>query len=80
MPRIFNRIISFRVEGEVYDTETKPEDILKNYTWNFRDHDGNHKVFLVADHMHDHRGTITNIVPFGKVKKCTKPDTEYFII
>lgn len=80
MPRLFNRVLCFKIQGEIYDNETKPEDILKNYTWNFRNHDGNHKVFLVADHRHDHRGTITNMVPLYPVQKWKKPDTEYFLI
>lgn len=80
MPKIFNRVLSFRVEGEIYDTETKPEDILKNYTWSFRNHDGNNKVFLVAEHKTNKQGTITNIVPLNKIQKWRKPDSEYYLI
>jgi hypothetical protein len=80
MQKQFKRIISFEVEGEIYDNETKPEDILKNYEWNFKDYnDGKDKCFLVFEHK-DSRGKITKMTKLSKINKAKKPDTEYFIV
>lgn len=79
MSRIFNRVLSFRVEGEIYDTkETTPESIIKNYIWSFKynDEDGNIEVI---GHHRDHRGRITKIVKLPKIDKWKTPDTEAFI-
>lgn len=78
MPRLFSRLITFKVEGEIYDNETTPESILKNYNWSFRDNSDD-KLFLVASHK-DHRGRITCVTKTGKIQKCNKKDTNYFII
>ena len=78
MPRIFNRIISFRVEGEIYDNETTPEQIIKSYDWSFR-HDGENSIFCSASYD-DNRGRITNMTRLKEIKKWKKPDTEYFLI
>lgn len=75
MPRIFNRIVSFQVEGEVYDTETKPEDIIRSYIFSFDKNDNN--LYMES---RDHRGRITNMVRLPKILKTKKPDTEYFLI
>jgi len=78
MPRIFNRLITFHVEGEIYDMETKPEDIIKGYQWHIRDNcDG--KIHIVASHT-DNRGRIHKMIKLPTIKKCKKPDTEYFLI
>lgn len=80
MPRIFHRILSFEIEGEIYDTETKPEDIIKNYIFHFKDYnDGHDKSFLTMDHK-DHRGKITKVGGRPRITKARKPDTEFFII
>jgi len=80
MPRIFHRILSFEVEGEIYDTETQPEDIIKNYDFKFKDYnDGRDKSFLVMDHK-DHRGKIVKINNRPKISKAKKPDSEFFVI
>lgn len=81
MPRIFHRIISFEVEGEIYDISTKPEDIIKNYQWYFKGYQDNHedKCFLEASHR-DHRGRITGISRKTKITKTDKPDTELFMV
>ena len=31
MPRSFNRIVNLRIEGEIYDNNSKAEDIINNY-------------------------------------------------
>lgn len=80
MPKVFNRVLCFKVEGEIYDNETKAEDILRNYTWSFRNQGDRGKVFLVADNRCDKRGNITKIIPLNRIQKWKKPDTEYFLI
>lgn len=77
MPRLFNRIIEFHVEGEIYDTKTKPESIINNYTWSYEDNsDGNIQIFA---HHKDDRGRITKITKLAKSKPWKKPDTEFFL-
>ena len=79
MPRIFNRIITFHIEGEIYDTSTTPEDIIRNYTWSFKDYcDGKDHLFIEATHK-DTRGRITKITRLPKIHKWKKPDTEFFL-
>ena len=78
MPRIFNRVITFHVQGEIYDHETSPENIIKNYNWNItNDIDG--KVHVVASHK-DNRGRITKMTRLPKIHPWHKPDTELFLI
>jgi hypothetical protein len=63
MQKQFKRIISFEVEGELYDEHVKPEDIIKSYTWRFKgyhDEHGEDKCFLEASHGHT-RGMITKL-------------------
>jgi hypothetical protein len=80
MPRLFHRILSFAVEGEIYDQETKPEDIIKNYLFRFKDYnDGRDKSFLELEHK-DVRGRIVKFSSRPKVSKARKPDTEFFVI
>lgn len=82
MPRIFHRIISFEIEGEIYDHSTKPEDIIKNYNWSFKgfnDGHGDDKCFLEASHC-DHRGRIIRMTRKSKINKTEKPDTEFFVV
>ena len=80
MPRVFHRTLSFDIEGEIYDSDTKPEDILKNYDFHFKDYDDRgEKSFLSLEHK-DHRGKITSVSNRPKISKSKKRDTEYFII
>ena len=80
MPRVFHRVLSFEIEGEIYDTETKAEDIIKNYTFQFKDYnDGKDRSFMVVEHK-DNRGKITKVSGRPKISKAKKPDTEYFLI
>jgi hypothetical protein len=77
MPRIFNRILTFSVTGEIYGNETTPESIIKNYDWSFDDNvDGNIQIF---GHHKDNRGRITNMIKLPKIHKWKKPDTEMFL-
>ena len=80
MPKIFHRTLSFDIEGEIYDSSTKPEDIIKTYDFHFKDYDDcGDKAYLSLEHK-DHRGKITRISNRPKINKAKKPDTEYFII
>lgn len=80
MPRIFHRTLTFNVEGEIYDNETKAEDLLKHYDFNFKDYnDGIDKAFIIIEHK-DHRGRITKIHNRPLIAKAKKPDSEYFLI
>lgn len=77
MPRIFNRVLTFHVTGEIYDTSTKAEDIIKNYSWTFKD-EGNGKAYLYCYHK-DSRGRITNLTRLPRIHRWKKPDTEFFL-
>lgn len=80
MPRLFNRIITFNVEGEIYDTDTTAESIIRNYTFTFKNfHDDGYKSFIELNHK-DNRGKITNMIRSSKIWKSKVPDSEYFLI
>lgn len=80
MPRIFHRTLVFDVEGEIYDRDTSPEDILKNYDFHFKDYDdGGDKSYLSLEHK-DHRGKISKISNRPRIEKSKKKDSEYFLI
>lgn len=79
MPRLFNRIISFHIQGEIYDNSTSPEDIIKNYSFNFKDYnDGKDHSYMILEHK-DTRGKITKMIKLPKIYKTKKPDTEFFL-
>jgi hypothetical protein len=79
MPRLFTRIITFKVEGEIYDLDTKAEDIIKNYTFAFKDYsDGKDHFFIEGTHK-DIRGRIIKITRLPNIHKWKKPDTEFFL-
>jgi hypothetical protein len=76
MPKLFNRTITFDISGEIYDSETKPESILKNYNWSFEDNcDGNIQLFA---HHKDNRGRITKMTK-ASIGKSKKADTNFFV-
>jgi hypothetical protein len=77
MPRLFSRIISFKVDGEIYDTKTNAEDILKNYSWSFREGE-NGKCWIYGYHK-DSRGLISNITRLPFIGKVKKPDSEFLV-
>ena len=79
MSKTFSRILSFDVEGEIYDEDTSPEDIIKCYDFSYKDYnDKGERSFLSLEHK-DHRGKITKISNRPKINKAKKPDTEYFL-
>jgi len=79
--RTFRRIISFEVEGEIYDHSTSAEEILENYNWSFKGYHDNHedKCFLESSHD-DRRGRITKVVRNNKISKTDRADTETFTV
>lgn len=79
MPRLFTRILTFKVEGEIYDTETKAEDILKNYDWRSFSSNYDSDIHIMATHK-DNRGRITKMTKLPKIHRYKKPDTELFLI
>lgn len=77
MPRIFNRVLTFHVEGEIYDNKTSAENIIKNYNWSFEDNmDGNIQIF---GHHNDNRGRITKMTRLNKIDKWKIPDSKFFV-
>lgn len=78
MPRIFNRVITFHVQGEIYDRETSPESIIKNYNWYARNNDDGN-IHMVGSHK-DARGRITKMIHLPKIHPWHKKDTELFLI
>jgi hypothetical protein len=79
MPRIFHRVLTFKVEGEIYDTETKPEDIIREYNWGFMSSNYDDDIHILGHHK-DNRGKITSMIKLPKIHKYKKPDTEFFLI
>ena len=78
MPRIFNRVITFHVQGEIYDIkDTSPESIIKNYNWSFR-HNTDGSILIKGSHK-DSRGRITKMIKLPFIHKMKKPDTEFFL-
>jgi hypothetical protein len=55
------------------------EDIIKNYTFSFKDYnDGADHFFIEGSHK-DIRGRITKITKLPRVHRWKKPDTEFFL-
>jgi hypothetical protein len=81
MPKTFTRIVSFKIEGEIYDNETTPEELIKNYTWKFKGFHDSHedKCFLESSHD-DHHGRITKMTRQIFISKTDKEDTEISLI
>jgi len=79
--RTFKRIISFEVEGEIYDDSTPAKEVLESYNWRFKGFHDNHedKCFLESSHD-DRRGRITKVVRKNKISKTDRADTETFTV
>lgn len=79
MPRLFTRVLTFKVEGEIYDLKTKAEDIIRNYTFAYKNYnDGGNHFFIEGTHK-DHRGRIIRMTRLPKIHKWKIPDTEFFL-
>ena len=77
MPQIFDNVISFHVQGEIYnDKIATPESIINNYEWVQKDIDG--EIHLVGRHK-DSRGRINKMVKLSKVKPWIKPQSDLFV-
>jgi hypothetical protein len=77
MPQIFDKVISFHVQGEIYnDKIATPESIINNYEWEQKDVDG--QIHLVGRHK-DSRGRINKMVKLSKVKPWIKPQSDLFV-
>ena len=79
MPRLFNRVLTFHVEGEIYDHETSPESIIKNYTFAFHDYGDGKDHFFIEGYHKDNRGRITKVTKLPKIHRWKQPDTEFFL-
>lgn len=67
MARLFEKVVSFKVEGDLYDKDVSPESIINGYLWNFVDHkDGS---FSINGHHRDSRGVITKMTKLPGVQK-----------
>ena len=77
MPRQFHRVLSFEIEGEIYDNSTKAEDIIRQYEWKVKD--VNSGIVLIG-HSNRHNGRIVNLTRIPKIFKSRKVDNEYFIV
>ena len=77
MPQIFDKVISFHVQGEIYnDKIATPESIINNYTWEQKDVNG--EIHLVGRHK-DNRGRINRMVKLSKIKPWIKPPSDLFV-
>lgn len=78
MPRLFSRILQFKIEGEIYDAkETSPESIIRCYEWSF--YDNNDGSFSITGKHKDQRGRISKMIKLPQIYKCKTPDPEFFI-
>ena len=77
MSKTFDRIITFRVRGEIYNSYTSPEEIINNYHWTFDDSfDGNVQIF---GHHNDDQGKITELTKLPKIHQWKTQDAELFL-
>jgi hypothetical protein len=77
MPKIFDKVLSFHVQGEIYDDDhTSPESIISNYSWTQKDVEG--EIHIIGRHK-DHRGRINKMVKLSKVRPWIKPESEMFV-
>lgn len=67
-----------RVGGEIYDKNTTPESIIRNYTWSFRYNDDG-TITITGNRHKDHRGKITRVTILPKIHLWKRPDTEMFL-
>jgi len=77
MPKIFNKIITFHVEGEIYDKNTPPESIINNYNWSFED-DNLGNINILAHHK-DKRGRITKLTKLPRIHSWKQSDAAMFL-
>lgn len=78
MPRLFHRIISFEVEGEIYNNSSKPENIIRNYEWKI--HQTPNDELVITAYSKEKNGRIVKLTKIPKIFKSRKVDTNYYII
>ena len=77
MPQIFDKVLTFHVQGEIYDDNNiSPESIISNYSWTQKDIEG--EIHLIGRHK-DKRGRINKMVKLSKVKPWIKPKSDMFV-
>ena len=76
MRKVFDKIITFHVEGEIDNDHTSPESIINSYDWSFEDSfDGNIQIF---GHHKDTRGRITRMTKLPTIHNWHTKDTKFF--
>lgn len=77
MPKIFDKVLSFHVQGEIYDdSQASPESIINNYNWVQKDIEG--EIHIVGRHK-DGRGRICKMVKLSKIHPWIKPKSDLFV-
>jgi hypothetical protein len=75
MSNLFSRIITFHVTGEIYNSNTTPEDVINSYDWTFEDSvDGNIQIFA---HHNDDNGKITEVIKMPKIHHEQSSDADF---
>jgi hypothetical protein len=76
MPKIFDKVLSFHIQGEIYDdSQASAESIINNYAWTQKDIEG--EIHIVGRHK-DGRGRINKMVKLSKIHPWIKPKSELF--
>ncbi len=77
MSKLFDRIITFHVTGEIDDSNVSAEDVINSYDWTCEDSmDGNIQIFA---HHNDSKGRITQVVKLPKIHLLKSSDAELFL-
>jgi hypothetical protein len=75
--KTFNRVITFHIQGEIYNEHITPENIIKHYNWTFK-HCSDGTIIVKGKHKDDH-GRITKMIKLPRVHKYKTSDTEFFL-
>jgi hypothetical protein len=77
MPKIFDNVLSFHIQGEIYDdVAASPESIISNYSWTQKDVEG--EIHIIGRHK-DNRGRINKMIKLSKVHPWIKPKSDLFV-
>jgi hypothetical protein len=77
MAKIFDRVVKFHVQGEIYgDDNVDPNSVINNYTWTQKDVEG--EIHIIGRHK-DNRGRINKMVKLSKVSPWLRPKGELFV-
>ena len=77
MPKIFDKVLSFHIQGEIYDAENiGAESIINNYDWIQKDVEG--EIHLIGRHK-DKRGRINKMVKLPKIHPWIRPKSDMFV-